>query len=93
MLDSFYGANEFGQQWWKRLAELGTLEVKWPILAALRNEVEVGMGRSELATLLVDIGTPAAAFPFLQEAARAETPELREWADSVLRQLGLEGAA
>jgi hypothetical protein len=72
MLDSFYGANQFGQQWWKRLAALGKLEVKWPILAALRNEVEFGMGRSELAALLVEIGTPLAAFPVLRDAARAE---------------------
>jgi hypothetical protein len=64
-MDSFYGSNDFGSEYWKRLWEIGNLDICWPIRAGLWNEMMLGFGGGLMANLIVQMAAQAAAWPIL----------------------------
>ena len=82
--DSFYGSNEFGQDWWARLWRLGRLDIRWPLWAGLWNEMMLGFGPPAMVTFLRGIDCPPEARQVLEEIFGAEDIRLREWAHDVI---------
>lgn len=82
--DSYYGSNDFGQEWWNQLWRLGRLDIRWPIRAGLWNEMMLGFGPHAMVRLLRELGSPAEACPVLNELADAADPRLQKWAADVI---------
>ena len=78
--DTFSGANEFGEEWWLRLWQVGSLDVRWPIRAGLWNEMMLGFDHDGVGCLLWRMGSPPAGRDYLAEIATARNERLREWA-------------
>ena len=78
--DTFTGANDFGQEWWLRLWQMGSLDVRWPIWAGLWNEMMLGFGDDLVGRLLRQMGSPPEGRDYLAEIATARNARLREWA-------------
>jgi len=78
--DTFTGANDFGQEWWLRLWQMGSLDVAWPIRAGLWNEMMLGFDYDGVGRLLRQMGSPPEGRDYLDEIGRAVNARLRDWA-------------
>lgn len=78
--DTFSGANEFGEESWFRLWQVGSLDVRWPIRAGLWNEMMLGFDYDGVGCLLRRMGSPPEGREYLAEIASARNVRLREWA-------------
>src|SRR5262245_10980227 len=84
VLDTFYGSNDFGSEYWKQLWELGDLDIHWPIRAGLWNEMMLGFGGRKIADLIIHMAARQAAWPILQEMTLANASGIRDWAQEVM---------
>jgi len=78
--ETFTGANEFGQKWWLRLWQMGSVDVTWPIRAGLWNEMMLNFDNDAVGYLLREMGSPPAGRDYLAEIATATDARIREWA-------------
>ncbi len=85
VMDSFCGANNFGEEWWIRLWQLGVLDISWPLRAGLWNEMNLGFGPELMIDFLAVLGSPGEARPLLKQMAAADNSEIRTWARNVMR--------
>lgn len=83
--DTSSGSTGFGQEHWKKLRNLGKLNINWPVVAGLWNAVSLGRGPEALAALLVEIHAVADAVPLVEECAASRSSYVSEWAKGVLR--------
>ena len=78
--DTFSGSNDFGEEWWIRLWQMGGLDVRWPIRAGLWNEMMLGFDHDGVGGLLRQMGSPPEGCVYLAEIGTATNDRLREWA-------------
>jgi len=83
-LDSWFGSNNFGEVYWKRLWELGRLDIRWPIRAGLWHEMMLNFGGGFLADLLIEMAAQQEAQPILEDLAQANDAGIRDWAHEVM---------
>jgi len=85
VMDSFCGANNFGEEWWIRLWQCGVLDIGWPLRAGLWNQLKLGFGPELMIDLLTVMGRPVEARPLLKDMAGADDSYIRNWARDVIR--------
>ena len=87
----YYGHNNFGAPAWRRLAQVGRLDVRWPICAAYYIWASSGVRTSQaLISLLRELTLwPAAERALCQLRGAVDTGALlREWVEEVMRHAG-----
>ncbi len=84
VLDTFYGANGFGEEHWRRLISVGAMEPRWSILAGLWNEVALGFGPAPLAHFIAEASILDAARKALQPLLESGCSALSIWATDVI---------
>jgi hypothetical protein len=82
-----HGANDLARDYWKRLWQLGVLDIKWPIWAGLWQYFNVGFEPVLMASLIAEMDAAEAASPILEDMLFANSSLIREWAQGVITAL------
>ena len=83
----WHGPNDFGERWWLELSRRGSLDVRWPVYAALTIHLTASSTIEQLPDFLRKSKMREAAVPVIHTIAREADGDAVMWAESVLKKL------